>query len=86
QADVVVLAVKPQMMSLVGEGLREVDFTNKLVISIAAGINCQRLEEMLGSKLTLVRVMPNTPSLVGEGMSGIYAPQTVSQEQRDFAH
>lgn len=85
QADVVVLAVKPQMMALVGEGLQQVDFSQKLVISIAAGIHCQRLEEMLGSKLNLVRVMPNTPSLVGEGMSGLYAPQSVETADKDFA-
>ncbi|WP_394245279.1 pyrroline-5-carboxylate reductase [Vibrio astriarenae] len=85
-ADVIVLAVKPQMMALVGEGLKEINWSNKLVISIAAGINCQRLEEMLGSKLNLVRVMPNTPSLVGEGMSGLYAPESVIQTDRDFAH
>ncbi|MDR9828321.1 pyrroline-5-carboxylate reductase [Vibrio sp. FNV 38] len=86
QAEVIVLAVKPQMMALVGEGLTNVDLSNKLVISIAAGIHCQRLEEMLGNKLNLIRVMPNTPSLIGEGMSGLYAPMTVSQTDKDFAH
>lgn len=85
QAEVIVLAVKPQLMEQVGAGLHDIDFSNKLVISIAAGINAARLNEMLGATLNLVRVMPNTPSLVGKGMSGLYAPQHVSAEDRAFA-
>ncbi|CCO46531.1 Pyrroline-5-carboxylate reductase [Vibrio nigripulchritudo SOn1] len=85
-ADVIVLGVKPQMMAEVCEGLQEVDYSNKLVISIAAGISAARLEEMLGSKLNLVRVMPNTPSLVGKGMSGLFALPSVSEDDKNFAH
>ncbi|WP_428774082.1 pyrroline-5-carboxylate reductase [Vibrio sp.] len=85
QAGVIVLAVKPQLMELVGQGLQGVDFTTKLVISIAAGINAARLNQMLGAELNLVRVMPNTPALVGKGMSGLYAPEQVSEQDRQFA-
>lgn len=71
EADVVVLSVKPQMMAEVCKPLQAVDFSDKLVISIAAGINCSRLDEMLNTQLNLVRVMPNTPSQLGLGMSGL---------------
>ncbi len=84
-ADVIVLAVKPQLMEVVGEGLKNIDFTHKLVISIAAGISAARLNEMLGATLNLVRVMPNTPALVGRGMSGLYAPTHVTQQDKDFS-
>ncbi|MBW3698643.1 pyrroline-5-carboxylate reductase [Vibrio sp. T187] len=85
EADVVVLSVKPQMMEEVCKPLQNINFSNKLVISIAAGINAGRLDEMLNTKLNLVRVMPNTPSLLGKGMSGLYAKQEVAQQDKDFA-
>lgn len=84
-ADVIVLAVKPQLMAQIGTELSGIDFSHKLVISIAAGIRAERLNEMFGATLNLVRVMPNTPSLVGQGMSGLFAPQSVSDADRTFA-
>ncbi|MCV5663051.1 pyrroline-5-carboxylate reductase, partial [Escherichia coli] len=65
--------------------LQSIDFTNKLVISIAAGINCSRLDDMLATKLNLVRVMPNTPSQLGLGMSGLFAPPHVTGHDKAFA-
>lgn len=85
EADVIVLAVKPQMMATVCEPLREqVNFSGKLVLSIAAGINVTRFQALLGEPLNIVRIMPNTPSLVGKGMSGMYAPTSVNQADKDF--
>ncbi|MGK2889858.1 MAG: pyrroline-5-carboxylate reductase [Candidatus Malihini olakiniferum] len=85
-ADVVVLAVKPQLMVSVCEPLRGVlNVLGKLVLSIAAGVSVARFYELLGEPLTLVRIMPNTPSLVGKGMSGLYAPANVSAEERTFS-
>ncbi|CNH95391.1 pyrroline-5-carboxylate reductase [Yersinia aldovae] len=85
KAQVVVLAVKPQLMADVCQPLKEyIDFNGKLVLSIAAGVQVARFDELLGDKLNLVRIMPNTPSLVGKGMSGLYAAQQVSQSDRDF--
>ena len=85
QADVVVLSVKPQMMEEVCRPLQNIDFSGKLVISIAAGIHCSRLNEMLGCQLNIVRVMPNTPSQLGLGMSGLFAPQHVTEQDKAFA-
>ncbi|MCI4188100.1 pyrroline-5-carboxylate reductase [Dickeya dianthicola] len=85
-ADVIVLAVKPQLMAGVCEVLaQQVDFSGKLVLSIAAGVSVARLRELLGAAINIVRIMPNTPSLVGKGMSGLYAPAQVSDTDRAFA-
>lgn len=84
-AEVVVLAVKPQIMESVAQELKQLDLSNKLIISIAAGIKCQRYNEMFGQTLKLVRVMPNTPSLVGLGMSGLYAASNVDEADRQYA-
>jgi pyrroline-5-carboxylate reductase len=73
------------MMAQVCLPLQEqVDFSGKLVLSIAAGILVSRFYQMLGEGLNIVRIMPNTPSLVGKGMSGLYAPEQVSQQDRDY--
>ncbi|MGR5149100.1 pyrroline-5-carboxylate reductase [Photobacterium alginatilyticum] len=85
QAEVIVLAVKPQLMEEVCRPLQGIDLSGKLVISIAAGISAQRLNEMLAAELNLVRVMPNTPSLIGKGMSGMFATTTVSTADKAFA-
>lgn len=85
-ADVIVLSVKPQLMQGVCETiLKQVSLTNKLVISIAAGITTARLSEMLGGHKQVIRVMPNTPSSVGYGMSGIYVTQNISDADAQFA-
>ncbi|MED5610566.1 pyrroline-5-carboxylate reductase [Pseudomonas sp. JH-2] len=83
-ADVVVLAVKPQVMKQVCEPLAALLEPGQLVVSIAAGIPCASLSRWLGSEL-LVRCMPNTPALLGEGASGLYATAQVSAAQRQQA-
>lgn len=85
EADVIVLSVKPQIMSEVLTELSDIDFSNKLLISIAAGITIPRLQSMLGQNADFVRVMPNTPSLLGLGMSGLYAPEQISEQDKTFA-
>ena len=86
-ADVVVLAVKPQIMQLVCEPLQKaIQTQNPLVISIAAGINITNLSHWLGDNtLALVRCMPNTPSLVQSGMTGLFANKEVTEFQHDLA-
>ncbi|GGY53315.1 pyrroline-5-carboxylate reductase [Bacterioplanes sanyensis] len=85
QADVVMMAVKPQVMSQVLEPLRE-QLTERqpLLISIAAGIDLASLALWSGCQ-AIVRCMPNTPSLVGVGASGLFASDAVSMEQRNLA-
>jgi pyrroline-5-carboxylate reductase len=69
QSDVVVLAVKPQSMASVHEQIRPALSQAKLIISIAAGITIETLQKGLGPDVRIIRVMPNTPALVGEGAS-----------------
>jgi len=72
--DVLVLAVKPQILADVARALPSDDRpANQLIISIAAGITVSALRGWLGPGPRLVRVMPNTPALIGAGMSGLYA-------------
>ncbi len=84
-ADVVVLAVKPQIMAAVCHELIDIDLSCKLIISIAAGISASRFNELLETQVNLVRVMPNTPALIGKGMSGLFATPAVNAEDKDFA-
>lgn len=69
--DVIILSVKPQDLGSVLEALRGRPLGAKLFISIAAGIRTASLEKALGRGARVVRVMPNLPAMVGEGMSGI---------------
>ncbi|MBB3330872.1 pyrroline-5-carboxylate reductase [Halomonas campaniensis] len=86
QADVVVLAVKPQVMREVCEGMASVIQRRRpLIISVAAGLPAETLARWLGGDLPVVRCMPNTPSLVGAGASGLFANAQVSDEQRRLA-
>ncbi|TRY31874.1 pyrroline-5-carboxylate reductase [Aliiglaciecola sp. M165] len=84
-AHVVVLAVKPQLMEDVCADLsKHCDLQDKLFVSIAAGINHQRLQQMLGGNYPLVRTMPNTPSMLRKGMTGLYAPSDVSADDKNL--
>ena len=80
-ADVVVLAVKPQVMKAVCQALAPSLTGNPLIVSIAAGIPCASLEQWLGPK-AIVRCMPNTPALLRQGVSGLFANARVSPAQR----
>ena len=86
EADIVVLAVKPQIMQKVCEGLASsVQKSKPLIISIAAGVSESSMSHWLGGFLPVVRCMPNTPALVQAGMTGLYANERVNKEQRSLA-
>ncbi|KZN17675.1 MULTISPECIES: pyrroline-5-carboxylate reductase [Pseudomonas] len=82
--DVIVLAVKPQAMKAVCEAIRPSLAPNQLVVSIAAGITCASMKKWLGAQ-PIVRCMPNTPALLRQGVSGLFATSEVSAEQRQQA-
>lgn len=83
EADVLVLVVKPQVMPLIHDELRETLATRRpLVISIAAGVRIDQLERWFGHDLPIVRCMPNTPALIGAGATGLCANTRVTYEQR----
>jgi pyrroline-5-carboxylate reductase len=85
-ADIVILAVKPQVMQRVCEQLAEnPQISNSLFISIAAGIEEQSIDRWLGGNQAIVRCMPNTPALVQLGATGLYANSRVDKAQKSAA-
>ena len=86
-ADVVVLAVKPQLMQLVCDPLKDIIASeNPLIISIAAGVTIHNIGLWLNNRdAAIVRCMPNTPALVQSGMTGLFANSAVSEEQSTIA-
>ena len=84
-ADSWVLAVKPQVIRQVCNELAEAAQQQPLLISIAAGITTAQLQRWLGTPLPTIRAMPNTPALLGAGVTGLYASEGTRQDQRDRA-
>lgn len=85
-ADIVILAVKPQVMQLACAQLAPVDFKpGCLFLSIAAGIREKAINQWLGGERAIVRCMPNTPALVQLGATGLYANSRVNTEQKNAA-
>jgi pyrroline-5-carboxylate reductase len=82
--DMVVLAVKPQTLKdacrLLAPYLKE-----QLIVSIAAGVRLHDIARWLGNYERIVRAMPNTPALIGEGATGAFAGDAVSEPQREAA-
>lgn len=86
RAEVLVLAVKPQIMREVADDIgAEVRRRRPLVLSIAAGIRTADLARWLGDDVPLVRAMPNTPALVGAGAAALYATAAVDARMRATA-
>ena len=83
-ADVVVLATKPQVLKDVCLALAPSLQDGQLLVSIAAGISCASLGNWLGAR-PIVRCMPNTPALLRQGVSGLYANAEVNPTQRELA-
>jgi len=85
-ANVIVLAVKPQILQEVVTPLGNlIAEARPLLISVAAGVTCSSIERWVGSQPALIRVMPNTPALIGAGISALYANSNVSNDQRVLA-
>jgi pyrroline-5-carboxylate reductase len=85
-AHVIVLAVKPQVLQEVVVPLGSlVAEYQPLLVSVAAGITAPSIERWAGDQPALVRVMPNTPALVGAGISTLYANKNVDEDQRNLA-
>ena len=86
RADILVLAVKPQILSGVTKTMAStVQRKKPLIISIAAGVRIEDIDRWLGGGLAIVRAMPNTAALIGSGASGMFANQRVNATMRDQA-
>ncbi len=83
-SDFIVLCVKPYFMKKVLEEIREDLTEDKVLISIAAGITTKSIEETAQINIPVVRVMPNTPILVGEGMSAVCSGKCAQKNHIDF--
>lgn len=82
-ADILFLAIKPNLHQAIIEEIKNIIKPHALIITIAAGISLQFLEESFPRKVKAIRSMPNTPSLIGEGMSVFCANQFVTKEELD---
>lgn len=85
KSDIVFLAVKPQYIDEVIEEIREGMFADKLIISIVAGKTIDWYEKQFDKEIKLVRTMPNTPALVGAGMTAACKNKNVTEEELEKA-
>lgn len=86
EVDVVVLAVKPQVLREIAlEIAQAVQNKNTLIVSVAAGISQTSLSKWLGTDVAIVRCMPNTPALVLTGATALHANAKVDENQKDLA-
>ncbi len=82
---VLLLAVKPQNLNSLSPDVEGIDWDGKLVISILAGKKVKDIQETLGNSVAVVRAMPNTPCLIGKGVTGLFSSKGVSKAQKKFA-
>ncbi len=80
--DIIVLAVKPQYCNNVLEEIKPVLTDKKIIISIIVGLSTQYFKSVLGSHARIVRTMPNTPALVGEGMTLVSWDDSINNDER----
>ncbi len=80
--DILILAVKPQIMQDVVTPLASKIKPDTLIVSVAAGVPVNKLQQWLGQEMSVIRCMPNTPALIGCGASGLFANALVSEEQK----
>lgn len=83
-SDVVIIALKPNIYEKAIAPLKELIDANKIIVSIAAGKTIESIENIIGSDKKVVRVMPNTPALVGEGMSALCKNANVTDEELEM--
>ena len=83
-ADLVVLAVKPQVMKAVVSGFAEA-LDKQLIVSVAAGLTTAMLSDMLSGYQNIIRAMPNTPAMIQMGATGLYATDSITEEQKQLA-
>ena len=84
--DTVIIAVKPQSIDKLMQELRPHAKKNHLIISIAAGVDIKKLRNGLGPQPKLIRVMPNLPAIIDEGVSAIFCGPRIAERYRRFAH
>ena len=82
-AEVVVLSVKPQFYATVIDEIKDLITENQIIVTIAPGKTLEYLAGAFGHPVKIVRTMPNTPALVGEGITGVYlVPRSISSPSK----
>lgn len=84
KSNILFLAVKPHFFKEVIEEIKDKINNDTIIISIAAGITISQIEEWFGKDIKLVRTMPNTPALVGEGMSAICPNKNITSDELNY--
>lgn len=82
-ADIILLAVKPNILSMVLQDIKD-EIGHKAVVSIAAGWSADRIKGVIGADKKVLRLMPNTPLMVGEGMTVIETPHSLTEDEFAF--
>ncbi|MCF6206827.1 MAG: pyrroline-5-carboxylate reductase, partial [Sulfurovum sp.] len=81
-SDLLILSVKPQVLLKVCDDLSNIDLSNKVIVSVAAGITTAKISQSLSQDLPIVRAMPNTPALISKGATGLFANEQTTDEQK----
>lgn len=82
-SDLIVIGVKPEIYDEILEEIKDL-IDDKIIITIAAGKTIEAMEKIIGNDKKIVRTMPNTPSLVGEGMTSLFPNKNISEEELGF--
>lgn len=83
-SDLVVVGVKPNMYNEVLEEIKDEINNDKIIITIAAGKTIESVEKIIGADKKIIRTMPNTPALVGEGMTSLSPNKNINEEELDL--
>ena len=86
KSDIIFVSTKPSQVVDVLKEISSYMTSEKLIVSIAAGVNTNKLESHLPEKTRVIRVMPNTPALVGEGMTGVVGGKYASAEDINYIY
>ena len=84
KSNILFLAVKPYFFKEVIEEIKDKVSDDTIIISIAAGVTIEQIEEWFGKKVKVIRTMPNTPALVGEGMSAICPNKNITSDELEY--
>ncbi len=80
KSDIIVLAIKPQFYEVVIKQIKDIVSDNQIIITIAPGKTLEWLREQFGKELKIVRTMPNTPALIGEGVTGVCTNSNITED------
>lgn len=78
-ADVLILSIKPNILDIVAKEIKDIIKKDCIIVSIVAGKTIEHLENAFGKEFKVIRTMPNTPALVGEGMSALCGNKNIAE-------